>query len=273
MAYVEGSQSLNINLDTNLNVDININKELNKLIHKILDYDNDNDNNDRILSIVQNITLNGIDFTKFNIQKFNSDIIYAFKRIRKFKSINKKKRVSEFIVNLNKKVLSQYNLKNNKIIDNNNPFLDTFFSLFENVLNMGINENIQHNIEYFLQITFDKEKYGDLYKLFDKTNNQINIFDFFGNNSVDSELIISILNIIKFIKNDERNIYLRDFLSYDFENIAEQIYSNEKYLLKYLSIINNEKYLYKNNILNPFLKKYINYIILYIDIEKKNNYL
>ena len=81
------------------------------------------------------------------------------------------------------------------------------------------------------------------------------------------------MNIIKFIKNDERNIYLRDFLSYDFENIAEQIYSNEKYLLKYLSIINNEKYLYKNNILNPFLKKYINYIILYIDIEKKNNYL
>ena len=120
MAYIEGSKSLNVNLDINLNVDIN--KELNKLIHKILDYDN----NDRILSIVQNITLNGIDFTKFDIQKFNSDVIYAFKRIKKFKSINKKKRVSEFIVNLNKKVLSQYNQKNNKIIDNN-LFLDTFF--------------------------------------------------------------------------------------------------------------------------------------------------
>jgi hypothetical protein len=266
MAYIEGSKSLNVNLDINLNVDIN--KELNKLIHKILDYDN----NDRILSIVQNITLNGIDFTKFDIQKFNSDVIYAFKRIKKFKSINKKKRVSEFIVNLNKKVLSQYNQKNNKIIDNN-LFLDTFFSLFENVLNIGINENIQNNIGYFLQITFDKEKYADFHKLFDKTNNQINIFDFLGNSSVDSELIISILNIIKFIKNDERNIYLRDFLSYDLENIAEQIYSNEKYLLKYLSIINNEKYLYKNTILNPFLKKYINYIILYIDIEKKSNYL
>ena len=111
MAYVEETQFLKVNLD--------INKELNKIIHKILDYEE----SDKISSIVENINLNGIDFTKFNVEQFNSDIIFAFNHVKKFKSINKKKKVFEFIENLNKKVLSYYNLKSNEIKDNNNPFL------------------------------------------------------------------------------------------------------------------------------------------------------
>jgi hypothetical protein len=263
MAYIEQNQILN----TKINVDIN--KILNNLIHKILDYDD----NEIILSFIESIDLNNsIDFTNFNIKKFNSDIVYAIKRTKKFRSINKKKNTFDFIQKLNTNVLLYYNSKNNVITDTSSS-LDKFFSLLENVLNVDINENIQYNIKYFLEITFNKQKYGDLYKLFHENNNDINILDFFGNNSVDRDLIISIFNIIKFIKNDTKNTYLQYFLGYDFENISSEIYSNEKYLLKYLSIINNGKYFNKNIILNPFLKKYINHIIRYIDIEKKNNYL
>lgn len=231
-----------------------INKDLNKLIKHVL---NNEDKNLDIYSILQSIkfpeSLDG-----FDEKIFREDIKFAFKCIRKFRSKNKKSIISGFIVQIERYVLTHINENTKEELDKD------FFVILDKILNTDLNLKSQEAIGYFITKLFNDD-YKYLANIFDKENDNLNIIKsiIINRNLFDDDnLLLSIYVIINLISNNiNNNNTLTKFLLYNFEEQLTFIVNDTSYLLKYISIINNNN---KNTLLNDLLKSHFKYIILYI---------
>lgn len=231
-----------------------INKDLNKLIKDVL---NNEDKNVDIYSILQSIkfpeSLDG-----FDEKIFREDIKFAFKCIRKFRSKNKKAIISGFILQIERYVLTHINENTKEELDKD------FFVILDKILNTDLNLKSQEAIGYFITKLFNDD-YKYLANIFDKENDNLNIIKsiIINRNLFDDDnLLLSIYVIINLISNNiNNNNTLTKFLSYNFEEQLTFIVNDTSYLLKYISIINNNN---KNTLLNDLLKSHFKYIILYI---------
>lgn len=246
-------------IEESSNEQSSINKDLSKLIKDILNYE---DKNLNIKSILDSIkfpeSLDG-----FDEKIFNDNIQYAFKCIHKFRSKNKKTKVRELIVEIKNYVLNRVNQNTKEELDKD------FFVILDKILNTDLDLKLQESIAYFITKLFDDE-YKYLANIFNTENNKDNlniIKSIIINRNLfeDDNLLLSIYLIINLISKNVNNInnnnILTKFLSYDFEKQLSCIVNNTPYLLKYISIINNNN---KNTLLNDLLKSHFKYIILYI---------
>ena len=231
-----------------------INKDLNTLIKHVL---NNEDKNVDIYSILQSIkfpeSLDG-----FDEKIFREDIKFAFKCIRKFRNKNKKAIISGFILQIERYVLTHINENTKEELDKD------FFVILDKILNTDLNLKSQEAIGYFITKLFNDD-YKYLANIFDKENDNLNIIKsiIINRNLFDDDnLLLSIYVIINLISNNiNNNNTLTKFLSYNFEEQLTFIVNDTSYLLKYISIINNNN---KNTLLNDLLKSHFKYIILYI---------
>jgi hypothetical protein len=246
-----------------------LNITLNGLIKDVINYD------DKELDI--NTILLSIRFPEslsdFDISDFKSDIKYAYKCIRKFKSKNKKINVSKYIDEIEKYVntyLDENHLTKPHNITTKVEEIQTldkdFFDSIKIILNTELDEQIQKAIGYFIKKIFDNDEYKYILDIFDKNINNLNIIKNIilkQNLYNDDKFTLSLYIIIEIIsKNTDVSNYLRIFLSYDLEKELAFIVNNTENLLKYVSIINKNN---KNIVLNNFLREHIRYIILYIE--------
>ena len=238
-----------------------LNKALNELIKDVISNENkDMDINTILLSIRFPESIS--DFDK---SAFKSDIIYAYKCIKKFKSKNKKISITHCIEEIEKYVLANLTTKVEEI-----QTLDKdFFNSLTIILNTELDTQSQEAIGYFIKKIFDHNEYKYILDIFDKNANILNIIKkiIIKQNLYDEiEFVKSLYIIIELIsKNTDLSNYLRIFLSYDLEKEVLFIVNNTENLLKYVSIIN------KNNTnlgLNESIKNHIRYIILYIENNK-----
>jgi len=241
------------------------NKTLNELIKDVLNYE------DKVIDI--NTVLLSIRFPEslndFDEISFKSDIKYAYKCIKKFKSKNKKINVSKYIEEIEKYVLANFNENNHLINDQNNESLSLdkdFFDSLKFILNVEIDEQSQNAIGYFIKKIFDNDEYKYILEIFEDNFNNLNIIKNIINKQNifnDPKFMLSLYMIIELIsKNTDLSMYLRIFLSYDLEKEVSFIVNNTDNLLKYISIINKNN---TNIILNTLLREHIRYIILYIE--------
>jgi hypothetical protein len=245
-----------------------LNITLNELIKDVLNYeDKELDINTILLSIKFPDELSDFDETAFK-----SDIKYAYKCIKKFKSKNKKINLTQYIEDIQKYVL--LNLNENRLIKP--EYIPTkveeiqtldkdFFISLKNILNTELDIKSQEAIGYFIKKIFDNDEYKYILEIFNDNINNLNIIKNIiikQNIFDDTKFILSLYIIIELIsKNDDLSKYLRIFLSYDLEKQSSFIVNNTENLLKYVSIINKNN---KNIVLNEILKNHIRYIILYI---------
>jgi hypothetical protein len=250
-----------------------LNKTLNELIKEVLNYeDKEFDINTILLSIQFPESL-----SDFDENAFKSDIKYAYKCIKKFKSKNKKNSITQCIEEIEKYVLSNLNdfhLKKPEYIATKVEDIETldkdFFNSLNFILNIELDSQIQESIAYFIKKIFDTEEYKYILEIFDTNANILSIIKkiIIKQNLYDEiDFVKSLYIIIELIsKNTDLSNYLRIFLSYDLEKEVSFIVNNTENLLKYVSIINKNN---KNTILNETLKNHIRYIILYI--QNKHN--
>ena len=202
----------------------------------------------------------------FDESAFKSDIMYAYKCIKKFKSKNKKISITQCIQEIEKYVLENLTTKVEEI-----QTLDKdFFTSLTIILNTELDIMSQQAIGYFIKKIFDNDEYKYILDIFDKNANILNIIKkiIIKQNLYDEiEFVKSLYIIIELIsKNTDLSNYLRIFLSYDLEKELSFIVNNTENLLKYISIINKNN---RNTVLNELIKNHIKYIILYI--QNKND--
>ena len=250
-----------------------LNRTLNKLIKDVLNYeDKELDINTILLSIRFPESL-----SDFDENAFKSDIKYAYKCIKKFKSKNKKNSITQCIEEIDKYVLSNLNdfhIKKPEYIATKVEEVQTldkdFFTSLTIILNTELDTQTQESIGYFIKKIFDNDEYKYILEIFDTNANILNIVKkiIIKQNLYDEiDFVKSLYIIIELItKSNDLSNYLRIFLSYDLEKEVSFIVNNTENLLKYVSIINKNN---KNTILNENLKNHIRYIILYI--QNKHN--
>jgi hypothetical protein len=234
-----------------------LNKALNGLIKDVISNENKGvDINTILLSIRFPESV-----SDFDESAFKSDIIYAYKCIKKFKSKNKKITITQCIQEIEKYVLEKITTKVEEI-----QTLDKdFFTSLTIILNTELDIKSQEAIRYFMKDIFNHDEYKYILDIFDKNANILNIIKkiIIKQNLYDEiEFVKSLYIIIELIsKNTDLSNYLRIFLSYDLEKELSFIVNNTENLLKYISIINKNN---TNLILNEFLRNHLRYIILYI---------
>jgi hypothetical protein len=245
-----------------------LNKALNELIKDIISYeDKELDINTILLSIRFPESL-----SDFDESAFKSDIMYAYKCIKKFKSKNKKISITHCIEEIEKYVLENLNenylLKTQYIttlVEEIQTLDKDFFNSLKIILNTVLDTKSQEAIGYFIKKIFDHDEYKYILDIFDKNANILNIVKNIiikQNIYNDTKFMLSLYIIIELIsKNTDLSNYLRIFLSYDLEKEVSFIVNNTENLLKYVSIINKNN---KNIVLNESIKNHLRYIILYI---------
>jgi hypothetical protein len=245
-----------------------LNKTLNELINDVISNENKKmDINTILLSIRFPESL-----SDFDESAFKSDIIYAYKCIKKFKSKNKKISITQFIEEIEKYVLENLNeihLLETQYITTKEEEIQTldkdFFTSLTIILNTGLDTKSQEAIGYFIKKIFDFDEYKYVLDIFDKNANILNIVKNIiikQNIYNDTKFMLSLYIIIELIsKNTDLSNYLRIFLSYDLEKELSFIVNNTENLLKYVSIINKNN---TNIVLNESIKSHLTYIILYI---------
>jgi hypothetical protein len=245
-----------------------LNITLNELIKSVINYeDKELDINTILLSIRFPESL-----SDFDENAFKSDIKYAYKCIKKFKSKNKKINITQYIEQIEKYVLvvlNENNLIKPEYISTKVEEIQTldkdFFTTLKVILNTELDIKTQEAIGYFMKKIFDYDEYKYILDIFDKNIDNLNIIkNIIINHNIfnDDKFMISLYIIIELIsKNTDLSSYLRIFLSYDLEKEISFIVNNTENLLKYVSIINKNN---KNVVLNEILKNHIRYIILYI---------
>jgi hypothetical protein len=250
-----------------INESSNLNQVLNKLIKDVLNYeDKDIDINTILLSI--RFPEESTDFDEY---VFKSDIKYAYKCIKGFKSKNKKSNISKYIEEINKYVNTylEENRQKSKYLQTKLRIEETldkdFFDSLKFILNIDLDHQSQEAIGYFVRKIFDNIEYNYVLEIFEEKSNIFNIIkNIITKQNIynDNKFVISLYIIIDLItKNNELSNYLRKFLKYDLEKQLKFIVNNTENLLKYVSIINKNN---KNVILNELLKEHMKYIILYI---------
>jgi hypothetical protein len=237
------------------------NQTLNELIKYVLNYeDKEMDINTVLLSIRFPESLND-----FDESAFKSDINYAYKCIKKFKSKNKKINVSKYIEEIEKYVLENFN-ENNQLSKDKESLDKDFFDSLKFILNTELDEKSEKAIGYFIKKIFDNDEYKYILEIFHDNSNNLNIIKNIiikQNIFNDPKFMLSLYMIIELIsKNTDLSMYLRIFLSYDLEKEVSFIVNNTDNLLKYISIINKNN---TNIVLNTILREHIRYIILYIE--------
>jgi len=238
-----------------------LNKALNGLIKDVISNENKGvDINTILLSIRFPESV-----SDFDESAFKSDIKYAYKCIKKFKSKNKKISITKCIEQIEKYVLSNLTTKVEEI-----QTLDKdFFTSLTIILNTELDIMSQQAIGYFIKKIFDNDEYKYVLDIFDKNANILNIIKkiIIKQNLYDEiEFVKSLYIIIELIsKNTNLSNYLRIFLSYDLEKELSFIVNNTENLLKYVSIINKNN---TNLVLNESLRNHLRYIILYIENNK-----
>jgi hypothetical protein len=246
----------------------NLNKHLNKLIKDVINYeDKDMDINTILLSIRFPESPN--DFDEY---VFKSDIKYAYKCIKGFKSKNKKIKISKYIEDINKYVntyLEETLQKSNSLktkSDVEETLDKDFFDSLKFILNINLDPQSQEAIGYFVRKIFDNTEYNYVLEIFEEKSNTLNIIkNIITKQNIynDNKFVISLYIIIDLMsKNINLSYYLRKFLTYDLEKQLTFIVNNTENLLKYVGIINTNN---RNTILNALLKEHMKYIILYIE--------
>lgn len=248
-----------------------LNITLNELIKDVLNYENKElDINTILLSIRF-----PEEVSDFDVIAFKSDIKYAYKCIKKFKSKNKKINITKYIEDIEKYVLSNLNENKPQYITTKIEEIQTldkdFFISLKNILNTELDIESQEAIRYFMKKIFEENnEYKYILDIFDNNANILDIIKkiIIKQNLYDEiEFVKSLYIIIELIsKNIDLSNYLRIFLSYDLEKEVSFIVNNTENLLKYISIINKNN---KNIVLNKSIKNHIKYIILYI--QNKND--
>ena len=245
-----------------------LNKALNELIKDVISYeDKELDVNTILLSIRFPESV-----SDFDESAFKSDIKYAYKCIKKFKSKNKKISITQCIEEIEKYVFSNLNENKPQYITTKVEEIQTldkdFFTSLKNILNTELLEDAQSQeaIGYFMKkILEENNEYKYILDIFDTNANILNIIKkiIIKQNLYDEiEFVKSLYIIIELIsKNTDLSNYLRIFLSYDLEKEVSFIVNNTENLLKYISIINKNN---RNTVLNELIKNHIKYIILYI---------
>jgi hypothetical protein len=247
----------------------NLNQLLNKLIKDVINYE------DKDMDI--NIILLSIRFpessTYFDEVAFKSDIKYAYKCIKKFKSKNKKIKISKYIEDINRYVLTYLEENHQKttvslhLKSGDKETLDKdFFESLKYILNIDLDPRSQEAIGYIVRKIFDNIEYNYVLEIFEENSNTLNIIkNIITKQNIynDNKFVISLYIIIDLIsKNIKLSYYLRKFLTYDLEKQLTFILNNTENLLKYVGIINTNN---RNIILNALLKEHMKYIILYIE--------
>ena len=247
----------------------NLNQLLNKLIKDVINYeDKDMDINKILLSIRFPESS-----TYFDEAAFKSDIKYAYKCIKKFKSKNKKIKISKYIEDINKYVNTYLEENHQKttvslhLKSGDKETLDKdFFESLKYILNIDLDPRSQEAIGYFVRKIFDNLEYNYVLEIFEEKSNTLNIIkNIITKQNIynDNKFVISLYIIIDLIsKNIKLSYYLRKFLTYDLEKQLTFILNNTENLLKYVGIINTNN---RNIILNALLKEHMKYIILYIE--------
>ena len=249
-----------------------LNITLNELIKDVLNYeDKELDINTILLSIRFSESV-----SDFDEIAFKSDIKYAYKFIKKFKSKNKKINITKYIEDIEKYVLSNLNENKPQYISTKVEEIQkldkNFFISLKNILNTEeLDTESQEAIGYFMKkILEENNEYKYILDIFETNANILNIIKkiIVKQNLYDEiEFVKSLYIIIELIsKNTDFTNYLRIFLSYDLEKEVSFIVNNTENLLKYISIINKNN---RNTVLNELIKNHIKYIILYI--QNKND--